>query len=331
MFELRLRLKPFFFFRNWFIIPIFGRLNRGVKWCKCVNPYGCVKSIAINGSLSCFTCFVSEKALLQSALAWNDISPSEIGVITPYAAQARLIRRRLGCPAPGKRAPEGAVGVALVEVSSVDGFQGREKELGLKRWLRWAFEICGDFAWILWAGPRPVQDHYTQDLSKISCSQISFHFLWNSTDFSSLIWTETVKDLILVSTVRANTTGKVGFLGDPRRLNVTITRSRRGLVVVGHFDTLASDEFTWRPWLSWAQEIFFQPIGGETSELNKHLKKWEVKVQDLDILSNFDLWRMKLESGGAAKISMRPPQEHGLVAGCEATNLEAHQALKQSL
>lgn len=148
------------------------------------------------------------EALLQSALAWNDISPSEIGVITPYAAQARLIRRRLGCPAPGKRAPEGAVGVALVEVSSVDGFQGREK------------------------------------------------------------------DLILVSTVRANTSGKVGFLGDPRRLNVTITRSRRGLVVVGHFETLASDEFTWRPWLTWAQE-------------------------------------------------------RGLVAGCEATNVEAAAALKQ--
>ncbi|CAE7739539.1 Upf1, partial [Symbiodinium pilosum] len=128
------------------------------------------------------------EALLGSALAWNDIAPTEIGVITPYAAQARLIRRRLGCPPPGKRAAAGAVGVALVEVSSVDGFQGREK------------------------------------------------------------------DLIIVSTVRANTSGKVGFLGDPRRLNVTITRSRRGLVVVGHFDTLAADEHTWRPWLTWAQE-----------------------------------------------------------------------------
>ena len=45
-------------------------------------------------------------------------------------SEARLIRRRLGCPPPGKRAAAGAVGVALVEVSSVDGFQGREKETG---------------------------------------------------------------------------------------------------------------------------------------------------------------------------------------------------------
>ena len=46
------------------------------------------------------------------------------------SSEARLIRRRLGCPPPGKRAAAGAVGVALVEVSSVDGFQGREKEPG---------------------------------------------------------------------------------------------------------------------------------------------------------------------------------------------------------
>lgn len=122
--------------------------------------------------------------LLKSLCAWDDISQEEVGIITPYAAQARLLRRTLGCPAPGKR----GTGGMTVEVSSVDGFQGREK------------------------------------------------------------------DVIIVSTVRANSRGSVGFVGDPRRLNVTLTRAKRGLVVVGCFETLSHDQNGWGPWLHWAQE-----------------------------------------------------------------------------
>lgn len=120
--------------------------------------------------------------LLSSVLASRDIQPNNVGIITPYAAQARLLRAHLGLDAKPAR------GVSQPEVSSVDGFQGREK------------------------------------------------------------------DLIFISTVRANLEGKVGFMGDPRRLNVMLTRAKRGLVVVGDFNTLAQDKDGWRPWLIWAQE-----------------------------------------------------------------------------
>ena len=104
------------------------------------------------------------------------LPPGEIGVVTPYAAQVRVIRRMLPRASPGERG---------VEVSSVDGFQGREKEV------------------------------------------------------------------IVMSTVRASVAGGVGFLADWRRVNVAFTRPRRGLVVLGHPETLARDKETWGRWLQW--------------------------------------------------------------------------------
>jgi regulator of nonsense transcripts 1 len=113
---------------------------------------------------------------LSSLLAAGDVPPSEIGIITPYAGQARALRAALG----------DAAGDAI-EVRTVDGFQGREKSV------------------------------------------------------------------VLFSAVRSNSRGSVGFLADGRRLNVALTRAKRGLIVVGNPETLRADG-DWREWLKWWRE-----------------------------------------------------------------------------
>jgi len=91
------------------------------------------------------------------------VPDSGIAVITPYSAQAKLIREQLRGTG--------------VEVDSVDGFQGREKEA------------------------------------------------------------------VVISLVRSNPEGEIGFLSDVRRTNVALTRARRKLIVIGDSATLANHSF----------------------------------------------------------------------------------------
>lgn len=89
------------------------------------------------------------------------ILPEEIGIITPYDDQVDLIKKMI-C---NKK----------IKVNTVDGFQGREKEI------------------------------------------------------------------IILSLVRSNKKGEVGFLMDERRLNVSLTRAKSKLVIIGDFSTLSNN------------------------------------------------------------------------------------------
>jgi len=93
------------------------------------------------------------------------VSIDQIGVITPYNMQVQLLRQKLLTKYP------------TLEIKSVDGFQGREKEV------------------------------------------------------------------IIISMVRANLRGEVGFLSDSRRINVAITRARRHLCVICNVQTVTHDPF----------------------------------------------------------------------------------------
>ena len=122
-------------------------------------------------------------SIVNDLLAAGDITTQDIGVISPYNGQVRLLTD-LFYQAGGFEDGEPYHGL---EIKSVDGYQGREKEI------------------------------------------------------------------IIFSAVRANESGEIGFLSDKRRLNVAITRARRGLIVLGNPTTLRHDG-TWRSYLDWAEE-----------------------------------------------------------------------------
>ncbi|WP_291782858.1 AAA domain-containing protein [Cecembia sp.] len=72
----------------------------------------------------------------------------------------------------------------------------------------------------------------------------------NLRSFSELLTIDSIdgfqgqeRDIILISLVRSNAKGEIGFLADTRRMNVALTRAKRKLVVVGDSATLSHHSF----------------------------------------------------------------------------------------
>jgi superfamily I DNA and/or RNA helicase len=72
----------------------------------------------------------------------------------------------------------------------------------------------------------------------------------NLRSFSELLTIDSIdgfqgqeRDIIVISLVRSNAKGEIGFLADTRRMNVALTRAKRKLIVVGDSATLSIHSF----------------------------------------------------------------------------------------
>lgn len=61
------------------------------------------------------------------------------------------------------------------------------------------------------------------------------------------------KELVIFSATRSNPNGNIGFLDNPRRMNVMLTRARRGLVVIADYECLRKSHSLWRPWVNYVR------------------------------------------------------------------------------
>jgi superfamily I DNA and/or RNA helicase len=62
-------------------------------------------------------------------------------------------------------------------------------------------------------------------------------------------------DIVVFCTVRCNVHYSIGFLANERRMNVALTRAKRGLIVVGHRETLVGSQEGGGFWKSWFDNL----------------------------------------------------------------------------
>ena len=154
---------------------------------------------------------------------------------TEVMGVARKVKRGL-CwfPAKADRSYYNSLGNLVVEIS-------RSEDLDIEHNFEYGRPVCFftlDASGLL---------HYFSFTGTVSYATDADTFL---RPLRSLISINTVdgfqgqeRDIVLISLVRANAEGQIGFLSDLRRMNVAITRARMKVIVAGHVATLTRHPF----------------------------------------------------------------------------------------
>lgn len=54
------------------------------------------------------------------------------------------------------------------------------------------------------------------------------------------------KEIVIISLVRSNIMGNIGFLENRNRMNVMLTRAKSAMIIVGDKDTITMNNEMWR-------------------------------------------------------------------------------------
>ncbi|KAJ0095766.1 hypothetical protein Patl1_14988 [Pistacia atlantica] len=96
------------------------------------------------------------------------------------------------------------------------------------------------------------------------------------------------EDIIIISTVRSNRSGSIGFLSKPQRINVALTRARHSLWILGNERTLTHGESVWEILIRDAKDrcCFFNV--DEDKDMAKAILEAKKELHELDELLNAD-------------------------------------------
>ena len=93
------------------------------------------------------------------------------------------------------------------------------------------------------------------------------------------------KEYIIISCVRSNTFGKIGFVHSPKRLNVSLTRAKKGLIIVGNAECFSQKNGIWRDLIQYYQKKKLI-VKGQLSKLEP-VSDNELNIQDIDEEEDF--------------------------------------------